>query len=105
MKIFQKITCRNPKCGKTGFGPLISKYRLLLTSCKSTSIRTLKYPVKTQHWHGTSFLQAAAATMNNHDYSAIYLDHSTGNHYDCVQSLTSISVSYTHLTLPTIYSV
>jgi len=24
------------------------------------------------------------------DYSAIYLDHSTGNHYDCVQSLTSI---------------
>ena len=24
------------------------------------------------------------------DYSAIYLDHSTGNHYDCAQSLTSI---------------
>jgi len=24
------------------------------------------------------------------DYSAIYLDHSTGNHYDCVQYLTSI---------------
>jgi len=49
---FQKITCKNPKCGKTGFGPVISKYRLLLTSCKPTSIRTLKYPVKTQHWHG-----------------------------------------------------
>ena len=47
-------------------------------------------PDKTQHWRVSSFLQAAAATINNHDYSAIYLDHSTGNHYDCVQSLTSI---------------
>ena len=91
MKIFQKITCRNPKCGKTGFGPLIWKYRLLLTSCKPTSIRTLKYPIKTQHWRVSSFLQAAAATMNNQTiYSAIYLDHSTENHYDCVQSMTSI---------------
>ena len=78
MKIFQKITCRNPKYGKTWFGPLLWKYRLLLTSCKPTSIRTLKNPIKTQHWH------------EQPDYSAIYLDHSTGNHYDCVQSLTSI---------------
>ena len=65
----------------TGFGPLISKYRLLLTSCKPTSIylRTLKYPVKTQHLAWIKFPASCSCDDEQPDYSAIYLDHSTGH--------------------------
>jgi len=53
------------KMWKDGVWATDIEISLLLTSCKPTSIRTVKHPVKTQHWHGSSFLQAAAATMNN----------------------------------------
>ena len=88
MKIFPKITCRHPKCGKTRFRLVRWKYWLLLTSCKPTSIHTLKYWVKHTHWHRSSFLQP--------DYNANYLDHSTGNHYIRLRPVSHVDLEHAH---------
>ena len=46
------------------------------------------FSVTTLAW--IKFRASCSCDDEQPDYSAIYLDHSTGNHYDCVQSLTSI---------------
>jgi len=60
-------------------------------NCLQTDIYTYtEIPGKNTTLAWIKFPSSCSCDDEQLDYSAICRDHSTGNHYDCVQSLTSI---------------
>ena len=85
------------------FDPKINRPPQGVTACKRTAVTSRhaslsKYYTRRSEWRNINTNNTAWQSSNElswisweqPDYSAIYLDHSTGNHYDCAQSLISI---------------
>jgi len=85
------------------FDPEINWLPQGVTACKGTAVTSRhaslsKYYPRRLEWQNINTNNTAWQSSNElswisweqPDYSAIYLDHSTGNHYDCAQSLISI---------------
>ena len=55
-----------------------------------TSTHSPQSLVQTERWHGIKYHASCMCDDQQLEYNAIYLDQLSGNHYNCVKSLSSV---------------